>query len=86
MIGSRWMTRQIAVPIRILSVASAIVASATNGSWMREYSRGSSPPAGWALSREAGMWVCSVTNTDSNPRASQSRASSAGAIASSVGK
>src|SRR5262249_39687924 len=32
------------------------------------------------------MWVCSVTKTDSKPRSSAIRASSAGSIDSSVGK
>jgi hypothetical protein len=45
-IGSRSTSRQIAVPTLIRSVAAAIDIVATKGSWMREYSRGSSPPAG----------------------------------------
>ncbi len=54
---------------------------------MRLYSLGSSSgKAGCGVSRSTGTWVCSVTNTDSNPRCSHIRASSAGSTDSSVGK
>ncbi len=86
-IGSRSTIRQIAVPMRIRSVAAAIIARLTKGSWMRLYSRGSSSgKAGWGVSRLTGTWVCSVTKTDSKPRSSHIRASSAGSTDSSVGK
>ena len=86
-IGSRSTIRQIAVPMRIRSVAAAIIARLTKGSWMRLYSRGSSSgKAGWGVSRLTGTCVCSVTKTDSKPRSSHIRASSAGSTDSSVGK
>lgn len=53
---------------------------------MRLYSSGSSPPAGWGVSRLTGMWVCSGNQIDSNPRDSASIASSAGWADSAVGK
>jgi pSer/pThr/pTyr-binding forkhead associated (FHA) protein len=46
-----------------------------------KYLRGSSPPAGYGVSRLAGMCVCSGKNSDSCPRSSTRRASAPGADA-----
>jgi hypothetical protein len=46
MIGSRWLTRQMPVPTRSRCVALAAAVSATNGSSVWLYLRGSSPPPG----------------------------------------
>ena len=86
MIGSRSTTRQMPVPTLSVSVAAAATVSATNGSYVREYSRGSSPPTGYGVARDAGMWVCSVKKSDSKPRSCTIRASVAGSALSSVGK
>ena len=51
-IGSRSITRQIPVPSLIRSVAAPAAIRATNGSWMCEYSHGSSVPAGYGVSRD----------------------------------
>ncbi len=59
---------------------AAAMASATNGSCVWLYSRGSSPPPGYGVSRLTGMWVCSGKKIDSKPRSSASRATRAGAI------
>jgi hypothetical protein len=84
-IGSRWATRQIPVPRRIRSVTAAAVARATKGSRVRRYSSGSSAaPVGGGVRREVGMWVCSGRNSEANPRASASRARSAGGGVRSV--
>ena len=85
-IGSRSITRQTPVPSLIRSVTPAAAISATNGSYVREYSGGSSPPAGYGVSRDAGMWVWSVKNSDSNGRSSTIRARVSGSTPSSVGK
>ncbi len=45
-IGSRSTIRQIAVPTFSDAVAAAAAIIETNGSWMCQYSRGSSVPAG----------------------------------------
>ena len=86
MIGSRSTTRQMPVPMRSRSVACATVASATNGSCVRQYFSGRSPPRGFGVSRLAGMCVCSANSSASKPASSAARPSSAGAIARSVGK
>src|SRR5262252_427344 len=84
-IVSRSMTRQMPVPTLRCLVAAAAAISPTNGSWVRLYSSGSTPPAN-GLRRLVGMCVCSGTNSDSNFRASSSRARSSGRIERSVGK
>ena len=43
-------------------------------------------PPGHGVRRLVGMWVCSVTHSDSKPRASSSAASRSGRIERSVGK
>jgi hypothetical protein len=55
-------------------------------SWVWLYLRGSSPPAGYGVSRPTGMCVCSAKKSDSWPRSSTMRASSPGSTASPVGK
>ena len=70
------MTRQMPVPTLSVRVTAAAAVSATKGSSVCEYSRGSSVPPGKGVRRLAGMWVCSVTNNDSKPRSSAARASS----------
>ena len=79
-IGSRWMIRHTPVPILIRSVTAAIAASAANGSSVWLYSGGSSPPPGYGVSRLTGIWVCSGSISDSNPRSSTLRPSSAGCM------
>ena len=74
------------MPSLIRSVTAPAAIRATNGSWMCEYSHGSSVPAGYGVSRDAGMWVWSVKNSDSNGRSSTIRARVAGSMPSSVGK
>ena len=69
-IGSRSMTRQTPVPTLSRSVAVAAAASPTNGSIVWLYSRGSSPPPGYGVSRLTGMCVCSARKSDSKPRSS----------------
>src|SRR4029450_4659052 len=51
---------------------------------MSAYSSGNSPPPGYCDSRLAGIWVCSGNHSDSNPRASHSRASSSAGMVYSV--
>ena len=65
-----------AVPMRSLAVDAAAYASPTRGSTVFLYSSGNSLPPGHGLLRLVGMWVCSGTKSDSNPRFSASRASS----------
>ncbi len=48
--------------------------------------RAGSAPPGHGVRRLTGMWVCSVTHSDSNPRSSSSMASRSGRIDRSVGK
>ena len=79
--GSRCGIRQMPVPSLSVSVAAAANDSDTNGSCVCEYSRGRSPPPGKGDLRLAGICVCSGTNSDSKPRASNSRASSSTRIA-----
>src|SRR5215831_4757427 len=74
------------VPRRSRDVTAAAAASPTNGSSVCEYSLGRVPPPGHGLRRLVGMWVCSVTNRDSKPRASRARARSSMRIEYSVGK
>jgi hypothetical protein len=57
--GSRCATRQIPVPSWMRSVTAAAAVRARNGSCVRLYSSGSSPPAGYGVRRLTGMWVCS---------------------------
>src|SRR5205823_3763703 len=83
-IGSRWPTRQIPVPSWSRSVTTAAAVSARKGSYVREYSSGSSPPPGYGVRRDVGMCVCSGRNSASKPRASASRASASGRMARSV--
>ena len=68
------------------SVTAAAAARPTNGSSVRRYSSGNSVPPGHGVRRLVGMWVCSVTHNDSNPRSSISRASRSVRIVRSVGK
>src|SRR6516165_2902444 len=86
MIGSRSITRQIPEPTRSRVVTVTAAVTATNRSKVRAYLRGSSRPPGQGDWRSAGMCVCSGKNRDSCPRSSASRAMSAGAMASWVGK
>ena len=67
-------------------VTAAAAPSMTNGSWVRRYSSGSSPPPGYGVRRDTGMCVCSGTNSDSKPRSSSARASSTTPIDLSVRK
>ena len=85
-IGSRSMIRQMPVPTLSRVVTAAAVASATNGSSVCQYSRGRVGPPAHGLRRLAGMWVCSGTKSDSKPRCSAARASSAIGTAKSVAK
>ena len=80
------MTRQMPEPTRSRVVAATAAVTATNRSNVCAYLRGSSRPPGHGDSRLAGMCVCSGKNSDSWPRSSASRARSAGAMASWVGK
>ena len=88
--SSPWQSDRVRRPDRALFrsegpvVAAAAAINATNGSSIRLYSRGSSPPRGAPEVRETGMWVWSGTKSDSNPRASARWASSPGGIPSSV--
>src|SRR6202008_5025608 len=84
--GSRSMTRQMPEPTRSRVVAATAAVTATNRSNVCAYLRGSSRPPGHGDCRLAGMWGCSGKNRDSGPPASASRATSAGAMASWVGK
>ena len=84
-IGSRWMTRQMPVPMRRRRVAAAAAVKATKGSRVWAYSFGRSPPPGNGVRRLVGMWVCSGTQNDSKPRSSRARASSSTRMAYSVG-
>src|SRR5262249_37738981 len=83
---SRSMMRQMPVPTLRFLVAAAAAMRATNGSWVRLYSSGSGRPPAKGLRRLVGMWVCSGTKSDSNLRASSSRARSSGRMERSVGK
>ncbi len=83
--GSRWAASMMPVPTRRRSVTMAAAVMATTGSRQRQYCSGRSPPPGHGVSRLAGMWVCSGTQSESNPRASASRASSTMPIERSVG-
>ena len=74
------------MPRRSRSVTVAAAARATNGSSVRRYSSGSSGPPGHGVRRLVGMWVCSVTQSDSKPRSSISVARRSGRIERSVGK
>ena len=65
----------------IFSVTEATDASPTNGSCVRQYISGRSPPAGYGVARLAGMCVCSGKKSDSKPRSSAARASCAGGAA-----
>ena len=67
-------------------VAAAAAIRATNGSYVRAYSGGSSPPGGYGVRRLTGMWVWSTKNSDSKPRSSHIRASVSGSMPSAVGK
>src|SRR5215471_5353669 len=80
------MTRQMPEPTRSRVVAVTAAVAATNRSKVCAYLRGSSRPPGQGDWRSAGMCVCSGKNSDSCPRSSASRAMSAGAMASWVGK
>jgi len=73
-------------PTRSREVTVTAAVAATNRSKVWAYLCGSSLPPGQADSRLAGMCVCSGKNSDSCPRSSASRAMSAGAMASWVGK
>ena len=64
-IGSCSITRLTEVPSTRSSVAAAANASATNGSWVRRYFSCSGPPLRSTIPAETGMWVCSVTISDS---------------------
>ncbi len=85
-IGSCWATSEMPVPSRSRSVADAAAVSATYGSSVRLYSSGRGAPPGHGVARSVGMWVCSVTHSDSKPRCSSSTARSSGRIDRSVGK
>jgi hypothetical protein len=61
-------------------VTAAIIAITTNGSSVRLYSSANGSPMGDGVRRLVGMWVCSGTQIDVNPRASTSRASSTGSM------
>ena len=74
-------TSRMPVASLIVSVVPAAAASATNGSWVCQYSCGRSPPPGQGDWRLVGMWVCSGNQSDSKPRSSASLASSPGWIA-----
>ena len=76
--GSRSITKQMPVPNAMRSVAAAQAPKATNGSWERQYCRGSSPPPGNGVLRLVGMCVCSGKNRLSKPRSSTARAISMG--------
>ena len=87
--GSRWATSVMPVPSLMVLVAPAIAASATNWSWVRQYSSGSGgapsrPPHG--VRRLTGMCECSGNQRLSKPRASASLPSSTGWMPLSVGK
>jgi hypothetical protein len=75
-IGSRSITRQMPVATFSRVVTAAAVASATNGSWVCQYSLGSVGPPGHGLRRDTGMCVCSGSQSDSKPRSSAARARS----------
>ena len=84
--GSCSITRQMPVPSWSRDVTAAAVASPTKGSSVWEYSLGRGPPPGQGVRRLAGMWVCSVTKSDSKPRSSRPYASSSMRMEYSVGK
>ena len=77
-----------------MPVPSRIVVTAARGGQRDEVGRGCrryssaswSSPVGGGVRRLAGMWVCSGSHSDANPRASASTASSAGPIVWSVAK
>ena len=85
-IGSCWAISVIPVASRNRSVTAAALARATYGSSVRRYSSGRTGPPGHGVRRLVGMWVCSVTHSDSKPRDSSSVASRSGRIDRSVGK
>src|SRR5262245_21403374 len=72
------------VPISSRSVAQAAAVRLTKGSIIRRYCAGSSPPAGYAVARDAGMCGCSPTQNDSKPRSSSHAARTSGAASSGV--
>ena len=81
--GRRGRSRCRAAAARVTAAAAV---SATNGSSVRRYSSGRSGPPGHGVRRLAGMWVCSVTHSDSKPRSSSRVARRSGRIDRSVGK
>ena len=81
MMGSRSTTRQMPVPTLSSVVTMAAAVQATNGSSVWLYSGGSSPPAGYGVSRLTGMWVCSGNSSESKPACSTSGATSCGGAA-----
>ena len=67
-------------------VTAAAIASDTVMSSRCEYTSGSGSPVndpGHGVSRLTGMWLCSGSQSDSKPRSSTARASSAGEMPSS---
>ena len=74
------------VPSRTRSVTAVIIPIVTNGSRQRRYSSSSGSPMGAGVRRLVGMWVCSGSQMDENPRASTSCASSIGPMLRSVRK
>src|SRR6478752_6564048 len=84
--GSCWAISVMPVPRASRSVTAAACPRATKGSRVRPYSSGSSPPAGYGVSRLTGMWVCSGRYSPANPRCSSSRATRTGVIVRSVRK
>ena len=74
---SRSMSRQTPVATSSVLVAAAAAVRATKGSSVCQYCFGRSPPPAKGDCREAGMWECSATQSDSNPRSSTAGASSA---------